>query len=317
MVSVKKSKLKRILIVIIAVFLALFTLSLVATKCIYDAVFPRYDCNQPTPAALSNTVAQRISRQYQGDTATLQGYLYRSTARNAKDALVVIVPGQNACADSYLWVIDSLLSYGWSVFAFDATGCCGSQGDSAVGFSQTVCDVRATLEYLQERNHFGYDELILFGHSRGGYAACCALAYDFNVSAVVSVSGVNSAMEGVIGAAYNHVGALAYGNYGFLWLYQAMLFGTDTLNLQAHEQISQSDVPVLLVHGTEDRAVPADKFSIVSHKQEISSPKVEYLWCDTPGSNGHTDLLFDADGTANDVLMQQVHAFLEKSVTEG
>ena len=106
------------------------------------------------------------------------------------------------------------------------------------------------------------------------------------------------------------IGPVAYGNYGFLWLYQAMLFGGDTLNLQAYETISQSDVPVLVVHGTADEQIPLDACSVISHREQITSDQVEYLLC----QGGHTDLLYDEDGTANDALMLQIHEFLIRSL---
>ena len=117
-----------------------------------------------------------------------------------------------------------------------------------------------------------------------------------------------------MGSSTQYVGPLAYGNYGFLWLYQAMLFGTDTLSLSADSEISKSDVPVLLIHGKEDTQVPMDRYSIVSHKEEITSDNVEYIIRSSPDNSGHTDLLFDEDGTANDELMQEIHEFLLKNV---
>ena len=117
-------------------------------------------------------------------------------------------------------------------------------------------------------------------------------------------------MEGIIGAASQYVGDLAYGNYGMLWLYQTMLFGSEPVNLRADRVLSETDIPVLLVHGENDTTVPMDKFSIVSHRAEIDSPSTEYLIRRSPDSAGHTDLLFDADGTANDEVIRSIHEFL-------
>jgi len=103
---------------------------------------------------------------------------------------------------------------------------------------------------------------------------------------------------------------ISYGNYGFLWLYQAMLFGTDTLQKEAAKAIDVGDVPVLVVHGTQDDQIPVDSSSIISYKEQITSDQVEYLLCDA----GHTDLLFDADGTANDALIGDIHRFLLRSI---
>jgi dipeptidyl aminopeptidase/acylaminoacyl peptidase len=183
-----------------------------------------------------------------------------------------------------------------------------------VGFPQEILDLNATIEYIEANDRFGYQSLSLLGHSRGGYAAGCVLSYDHDIDAVVTVSGVNSAMEGIMAYSSSAVGPLAYGNYGFLWLYQTMLFGAKTTNLSAYEEIMDSGVPTLVVHGTGDEDFPMDKNSIISHREQICTPAVEYLTCDAPGQNGHTDLLFDPEGGANEELMTQISDFLERSI---
>ncbi len=315
MVSVKKSTLKKVLITIIVAVLIVLIVSFTATKVIYDRVFTRYDCiTTEYPSALKDTVASREKMTYPSGENSLSGYLYKSTAQSSKDTLIVLAHGHNACADSYLWQIHELLAFGWSVFAFDATGNCTSQGESAIGFSQELFDLKSTLEYIENCDRFCYNNVALLGHSRGGYAACCSLAYDYDVSAVISVSGINSAMEGVIGTSTQYIGSLAYGNYGFLWLYQAMLFGAETVNLRADKVLSSSDVPVLLIHGEDDKQVPMDKYSIVSHKDEITGNHVEYLFRSAPNNSGHTDLLFSADGTADDQVIRKIDEFLQKNI---
>ena len=315
MASEKKSKLKRVLIIIVAVILSFSAASMLATKLIYDMIFVRYDApDREVPAALSQMVADREVVQYEADGVRLEGYLYRCNGENAKDALVVIAPGFHAGADDYLWQIQSLLDYGWSVFAYDPTGSCNSGGESYVGFPQQIIDMEATLGYLKSKHRFGYEKIALLGHSRGGYAAACALETDYEIDAVITVSGVNSAMEGIMGHASAYVGPVAYGNYGFLWLYQVMLFGTDTVNATADEAISGSDVPVLVVHGAQDDQFPVDKNSIISHSDEMQREGVEYVICETPGQDGHTDLLFSPDGGENTELMAQIHDFLERSI---
>ncbi len=299
----------------IAVLLFL-AVSFTATKVVYDSIFARYDCGLTTyPAALQPLVTERRLHTYPSGDNTLSGYLYTCQADNAQNALIVLIPGHNACTDTYLWQTQELLSCGWSVFAFDATGCCRSEGGSSVGFPQTVLDVNATLAYLKHHDNFGFENVVLLGHSRGGYAACCSLAYDYDVSAVISVSGINSAMEGVIGAAARHVGDLAYSNYGGLWLYQTLLFGSETVNLRADKVLSATDTPVLLIHGDRDDTVPLHKFSIVSHREQIHNPNAEYCIRSSPDNAGHTDLLFGADGTADDTIIQTIDTFLKKHIS--
>lgn len=310
MVSAKKSRFKRISVIIITSIFIFITLSLTATKLIYDGIFARYDTAAPIDAALSQMVQKRQLCQFPSGENQLTGYYYEAAAPNRTNGLVVLVPGFHAGADDYLWQIRELTDYGWGVFTFDITGTLRSQGKNQVGFSQPLLDLEAALKYVEKNHRFGYTELVLMGHSQGAYAACCALAGQHDISAVVSVSGVNSAMESIMHMSTQTVGPVAYGNYGFLWLYQAMLFGPDVLELEAAKAISESDVPVLVIHGQQDTQIPPDRCSIYSHKDKITSSHVAYLLCHA----GHTDILYDTDGTANDDLMRSIHEFLTDNV---
>ncbi|MBQ8983602.1 MAG: alpha/beta fold hydrolase [Lachnospiraceae bacterium] len=301
------------------------------TKIIYDGIFKRYDVETEVPDALRQLVDLRESVTFYSGDNELKGYLYSAAVipNNKQDKgtisitdgsnddlsypmisgtpLVVIVPGFHAESDDYLWQVQSLLDYEYDVFIFDATGSGESGGKSYIGFSQELFDLDAALSYIEAT--YNYENIFLLGHSRGGYAACGMLDSEHEITAVVSVSGINSAMEAVIGSAENYVGPLAYGNYPLLWLYQVSLFDEDTVSLQADDCISNSEVPTLVVQGNEDDTAPMDAGSIYSHKDEITSDHVEYYVCDVPGQNGHTDLLFDSDGTANDVLMETIDTF--------
>ena len=312
MISTKKQK--KVLISIIAV-LVFIIVSFLATKIVYDNIFSRYDCQVSTaPSQLKNIINSRRDFKYKCKNNSLTGFLYESSQISGNDTLIVLAPGFNACSDNYLWQIKELLDYGWSVFAFDTTGCCHSEGNSAVGFSQEIIDLKATLEFIESNNRFDYKNIALLGHSRGGYAVCCALSEDYDIAAVISVSGINSAMEGIIGASANYVGDLAYANYGFLWLYQTMLFGEDVVNLRADKVLSATDKPVLIIHGEDDNKVPMDRFSIISYKDKISNDNVEYFICSSPDNSGHTDLLFEQDGTADNNVIKKINDFLNKCI---
>lgn len=315
MKKLRKPTWKRVFTILLIVIVAFSITSLVATKFIYDAIFVRYDGPTPeVPQALEGMVASRESRNFYSGENELTGWLYRCEGEQANGNLVLITPGFHAGADNFLWQIHSFLEYGWSVFIFDATGHCTSEGESAVGFPQLLCDVESALEYIENSDRFGYNHIALFGHSQGGYAVTCALAGDFDISAVVSVSGINSAMDGIIGKAREFAGPVVYGNYPFLWLYQVMVFGGDVANRNATDAINASGVPVLIVHGSGDTSVPVDQYSIISCREQIESGAVQYYICDDPQQDGHTDLLYDADGTANDALMEQIHTFLIQSI---
>ncbi len=309
MLSIKRQKVKKALIIIITTILVLSILSFITTKVIYDSIFKRYNCNvSDIPQELSEVVSQREEYKFYSNNNLLCGYLNRAKSSN-KDTLIVIAPGQNACADSYLWQTKELLELGWSIFTFNATGCCSSEGKSSIGFSQELFDLNSALDFLKTRDNFGFKNIVLLGHSRGGFAVSCAIKDHKNVKAIISISGANSAMDATIGTATKYVGPLAYGNFGCLWLYQSLLFSPETVNLKADNIIEKSKVPALIVHGANDDTVPLEKFSILSCIDENSS-NAKSLIIDNKNNSGHTNLLFDNDGTANNYLIAQINCFL-------
>lgn len=312
MISFKKKSKKKVLKIIIALLLIVTVFSFFLTKFIYDAAFPRYNSGEVSvDESLLEIVAGRQPIDFPSGKNRLRGYYYEVPQ---SQALVVVAPGFGADDDTFLWHIRSFIEQGWSVFSFDCTGHYDSEGDSSVGFSQQLLDLDAALDYINSRQRFGCEALMLFGHSRGGYAVCGVLEEHPEVTAVVSVSGINRAMDAILEPATRYMGRLAYGNYPMLWFYQAILFGTDVLNVEATHAINHADVPVLIVHGSTDEAVSVDKTAIWAHRYEIVCDKVEYYLCDQPGQSGHTDLLFDADGTENEELMTKIHDFYQRSI---
>lgn len=299
--------LKRTLKAILLTVMIYVITSAALTKVIYDSTFRRYD-PPPTepPSALAAMLDRRQSVRFPSGENTLQGYLYDGS----RDTLVVISIGHNASGDDYLWQIKSLLDYGWGVFIFDGTGAAESEGESCAGFPQAVSDLDAALTYLERNGRFGYRQTALLGHSQGGYAVCCVLTHGHEIAAAVSVSGVNSAMEGVLAPSTEAVGPFAYANYPFLWLYQASIFGAEAVNASAADAICASHIPVLIAHGQNDETVSADRFSILSHREEI--PQAECRIYTEAGQDGHTSVLFDADGTANDLLMSDINDFFDR-----
>lgn len=303
---------KRILQYTVIIAITFLIVSAGATKVIYDLCFPRYESTENIiDEELVKLNEERTKTSFYSGENLLAGYLY-SPADETKDNLVIFVLGINAAVNDYLWQIKSFTDNGYGVFIFDPTGCGESEGKSAVGFSQILLDLNAALDFAEKEENFGFERIFLFGHSRGGYAACCALHFDHDITAVASVNGINSAMEGIMMPAAKAIGDIAYTNYPLLWLYQVSLFGTKTVNISAVRSLEESKVPALIIHSTEDEVVPADRFSIISHVENT-----EYITeipdFDTSNKDSHTGILFDKDGEANKELFETVIHFFEKA----
>lgn len=310
-----KLKCRKVARNIIIVTLSFVIISFAATKIVYDNIFVRYDNTiavSSFPEKIRNTVKNAKEYEFTCGENTLKGGLYKSD--NNSDTLIVMVPGYRAECNEYLYIAQSFLDNGYSVFLFDTTGHGESEGKTSVGFSQAVLDLNSAVDFINDNKNFGFKNIVLFGHSRGGYAACVSLKDNKNISAVISVAGLNSAMEAVTAPALDYVGPIAYCGYPFLWGYQSMLFGSDIISRTAAECINETDVPVFIAHGTNDSTVPLNKVSIISYKDEIRQKNVTYYISDKKGENGHTDILFGKNKKVNDNLMNEITSFLNAAL---
>lgn len=307
----KKRRNKMAVRVIVIVVVFFLVSNLIATKIIYDSIFKRYDGTPDFDVnEYSALIEMRQSLSIAEGEETLQGYFFDV---EDEKGLIIVAPGLHAGADDYLPMTEFFVEAGWDVLSFDPLGCCGSTGKSTIGFSQEIEDLDIVITYAE--TNFPDEKIVLFGHSRGGFAVCSMLESEHEIAAVVTVSGLNSAMEAIIGLSERYIGPVANANYFNLWAYQVILFDKATMDIQADDAISASDVPVLIIQGSEDTTAPADEFSVYSHNDEISSQSVEYELCTEDGSNGHTDLMFDDDGV-NDELMAEIIEFYEEAIAK-
>ena len=310
-------KCRKVLRNIIIVTLSFVIISFATTKIVYDNIFVRYDNEiliSSFPEEIKTCVLKAEEYDFESGKNTLSGSLLRA---GSGDTLIVMVPGYHAEYNEYFYIAKSFIDCDYSVFLFDTTGHGESEGESSVGFSQAVLDLNCAIDFINENQNFGFKNIVLFGHSRGGYAACCSLKDNKNISAVISVAGLNSAMEAMVAPAQNYVGFLAYCGYPFLWSYQSMLFGSDITSRSAAECISDTSVPVFIANGTNDTVAPLNKVSIMSYKAEITNKNVTYYLSDKEGENGHTDILFGENKRVNKNLMNEIFEFLNTALKKG
>lgn len=297
-----KKKVVRIIVIILCIFI-LF--SLLATKIVCDITFRRYDTVTDIPYQLTNLVAKRLNFKFDVSDSQLQGYFY---VNESSESLIVLVTGYRATADDYLWQISELYEKGYSVITFDAFGHGKSGGDSSVGFSQSTYDLQALLDIITENKNFGHKNLYLIGHSRGALAVC-SLMDSYKINAAVTVSGVNGSMDAIMQPVKDTIGNISYINYPFLWLYQSSLFGAGLIETDAAQEIEKSGVPTLVVQGSEDDIYSVNRYSVYSFCKKRNIENAKYYLCENDGQNGHTNLLFDSDGTANNALIEEIDSF--------
>ena len=301
-------KRKKALCVTAAFLLLHVILTAVATKIVYDKVFDRYDKESEIDESFSDLVEGREKHSFTSGDERLYGWLYDT---DGTDDVIVMMPGLRSSADDYLPLIKSFTEGKMDVFIFDPAGSCMSEGDSAEGFPRATQDLCAAVDYVEE-NISQYDDIFLFGHSRGGYAVCCATGEMDDVSAAASVNAPNSPMEGVVSPVESKAGIFAYNNYPLLWAYQATIFGTAAVNTSAADVIGSSDVPILVVQAENDTIVSPHRFSVFSHKDEVKREGAEFLLYEgDKDTEGHSGVLF-SEGRVNEDLSEKILEFYKK-----
>ncbi len=286
----KKSPVKRVIVVFLCIIFLIFTFgSFFTIMYMLNDNFDRVDIPIYSAFYTYNDYADEYGRErvkFNSGDNVLTGYIYGKGDKG----LVVISHGLGGYSDSYLSAVIYFVDCGYKVLSFDNTGSGISEGDGTMGMAQSAIDLDAALTFAEMDDRLKDFPILLYGHSWGGYAVAAVLAMDHDITAAVSISGYNTPMDIVAETAENMIGTpLTYIEYPFMWLNNKLTFG-DKSDISAVESINSTDTPVLIIHGTKDERIKFDGASIISHKDEITNPNVEYKVME---GKGHCDIFLD------------------------
>ena len=281
--------------IVAAVLLILFAVILLLTHIIMKKRFYRGEYpKHPVPERFYEAYRDRYPRRsvsFLSGKNRLQGYVYGE--ENTK-GLIVFAHGIGAGHETYikelLWMVD----HGWRVLAYDATGSCTSEGDGTGGLVQSALDLHAALTWVEHEPTLSHLPVCLMGHSWGGYAVTAGLWFGHDVKASVSLAGYADPLRMIAEFARLYMGraVLVFLPFVRIWLW--MRHGR-LGSLTAVKGIDKGEVPVLLVHGTADEVVTADRVSIAREAGHLKNPNVRVLWMDAEGQNAHGSILRHKD----------------------
>lgn len=285
MTKKKKSSLKIALIIAGALLIVFFTVGMIVTSVMMADNFSRGDYSDPrfiVDYYYEHYQAEypRAEVEFKSGNNTLKGFIYG--AENSKGLLVFahgIGGGHEDYMKNLLWFVDN----GWRVFAYDATGSGHSEGNGTRGLPQSALDLDAALTFAESDARLNSLPVYLMGHSWGGYAAAAVLNFNHKIAGSASISGYNEPIEMIFEWTEN-MGEFRYAMTPFVWIYNKALFGQYS-GMTAVNGINKSDVPVLIIHGTEDGTIGYDKSSIISEKENITNPNAQYITLDGGGHN--------------------------------
>ncbi len=285
----KKNNKKKIIITTILVLTGISAATISSAIIAYDTVFnktnrPNYDLY---PGLYTIDRLPHIKRKevwILSGKNKLKTYIY--DAKSSK-GLVVLSHGLNAGADDYLPIIEYLLENNFSVIAHNVTGTYESDGDSSVGACQSLIDLENVITYI-EQSEYQYYPLFLLGHSWGGYAASSVLSIKKNIKACALLAPMCDAPNIMIAKGEQYVGSIANATKPIFGLYQKILF-KEYVIYNGVKGINDSNIPVLIAHGVDDKIITYHEQSITSRKNDITNPNVIY-YVGEGLNGGHTSI---------------------------
>ena len=281
-------------IVLLAAAVIFSAASLIVVQYLMDDTFARTSRQEYTTHLYYRDAEDRYEREavsFLSGENRLRGHLYGA---GNPEGLVVISHGLGGGEESYLAEAFYFVDHGYQVLCYSNTGCWDSEGKNCVGLCQSVLDLDAALTWVEGESRFDGVPVFLYGHSWGGYAVTAILQFGHDVAASASVAGFNDPMTMIVEWGEGMIGPVVYLEYPFIWINQRLTFG-DTLGLRAVDAINATDTPVLILHGDGDTTVSYDHASIISARDEITNPNVEYIVRSKPQQNGHNSLFQSLD----------------------
>lgn len=287
----KKRKLIKILLITLISLIFVFCIaSMVLVKVMFNDAFSRGELSKYTTDLVYSDIAEDYPRTsvnfYSGDNK-LQGYIYGEGDKG----LLVFAHGIGGGHEGYTNVIKRFADDGYKVFAYDCTGSVESEGDGTVGLTQSAIDLDAALTYIEKDSELSKMKKVLLGHSWGGYAVTAVLNFDHGIVACASISGYSEPVEMITEWGERILGGFVYAEVPFIWINNKLIFGSLS-DLSAVDGINKADIPVMIVHGTDDETINYDGASIISKKDKITNPNVRYITVSDEGINGHNSIFY-------------------------
>ena len=132
---------------------------------------------------------QRTPFDFEGNNGQkLQGYFYYYE-NPRRDRLILFDHGMGYGHVAYMKEIELIARRGYTVFAYDHTGCRESEGESIVGFAQSLCDLDYAVNAVRTVEGYRDVPISVIGHSWGGFAALNISALHKDIESCVSISG--------------------------------------------------------------------------------------------------------------------------------
>ena len=183
------------------------------------------------------------------------------------EALIVMTHGYNMSCEDYMPLAHRFLSAGFEVLMFDGTGCGMSGGPAVYGLPQHILDMKSVLDAVAQDDELNQLPLLLFGHSWGGYAACCvSLLSAYPIRGILTCAAFRKSLSSMIPTIKRRFHAAAPLLIKAAEILEKLLFGK-TASFTSSEGLRRAACPARLYHSWDD--------SVVSHDESFETMKKE------------------------------------------
>ncbi len=200
--------------------------------------------------------------------------------------LVVFCHGIGGGHLSYMTEINKLCENGFTVLAFDYTGCHFSEGKDIMAFSHSINDLNCVIEELKKEHAFeSFRNVYVMGHSWGGYTAGNICQYQSIIKKSVVISGFVSVPIIIKNSLDSFPGFLRGYIYsqiiGFEKRYNPVYYLSSSL-----DSYRIPDSKFLIIHSEDDPVVQFEP-NVKYVQDNYSGPNVQYLIVNGKKHNPH------------------------------
>ena len=164
-------------------------------------------------------------------------------------ATILLLHGNAENISTHIGAVYWLPQEGFNVFLYDYRGYGKSEGE--LNIDTAISDVSNVIDGISKRDDVDKSKLIIFGQSLGAAIAANAVAKyqtEYNVSALILESGFSD---------FRKIAKEKLNDSWITWAFQWPLSLTITNNYSPAMALSRiSDIPVLIIHGDNDKVVP-------------------------------------------------------------
>ena len=275
------------IIIISSIFLSIILLyfvgGIIASNIVFNNIFDKRFSDENTLLLPNNRIYKnrddyinlknRIEYDFYSGNNKLKGYYYKSLDSKG---LVISAHGMTSQSDSTdLAYQNYFVSNGYSLFSFDFTSHGKSQGNSLNGLQQAAFDVKACYDFIFENNLYE-NNIILIGHSLGGYGVAAALNLGVKANYLITFSAFDNPYDTMIRYSKNAVGDIINLTLPTFYITSKLRYG-DNIYLSASEGIKKSNIKALVIHGSNDNNIPIDDSSLLSHVTNLENVNKEIL----------------------------------------